>query len=1024
MISPVIALLVSFCITGIYTLIYLKAIRICLFSVGDSVCPQPVADKDFMSTYQDSYLGLLCLINVCVLVVLKYCFYFYLMKLHNQDVEHFVSPRNFTLLCKVRHEALQDPNVKLDELIANVINDGGVNDLVETFKINPIYDIGELLSVTSELMTVERKIKIIERGIDISKYSRAEKQAEVQTLDALKKILRDKQNDMLSRAMKPQGLGFTGWVFITFKTVNDLMKVKTRKHLSLHNMKFGAGSPWRTVPEPADIIWQNWAATYTHKMIIRIGGFLLVVLIIAVNFGIIVGFKFLQKRVSTWLATGSTSAVTTLEIIVSILISIFIGVVNFLIRLLLIWLTQFEYYKTYSTLYAEIVFKVVLLQWVNKALIVLITNKITSDDQTWQIFGSAGTIGNMMVSMIISVFFDVILYLIDPKYMMKLWKRRKIRKAGQVIAQQVFQVEANEAWEGIKFDISEAYFLSFTTLAVAFFYQAIIPYGLLLGLLELVLKYLVVKYVLVKRSVRPQDLEWEFTRKMFHQFEFTVFLLALGFVVFYVIFRTDGAPLNAFYAVSIGIAGADWLVFSRLISLWVNQDHDPKIKGSFEELELNFPIDYDRQNPATQRNAFVRFLKKLNCREDFLPSEPATPETVEAGHIQEDLIENIENYALHAAELAPTGGAEAGTTMYNAFVRPRRNLLNASAAPEPYNFQAFMNEPHMRSFLVSARAASHRVLGTDPTRQFDETTENPPNVHNQTHLMGQQYELELLRHSVLYGRSNRVLTDSIANYNSRRDYQTEPLVRIDEGRYESEVLGSNRILKEDFQTATPVLDAQNLETNAMNSMVDPSTIKKTEKPSSLNSIPQVIGQMPLPEATPLRPSLRRPSDEALAQFGGGFSNRRLMSNVSAGNRPRQVSWAGDLTTPVPKPRNSQSSQQFGTAPDRKSIAPSGVTVNPVALPESIVAIPPVMISQVQNDNQDTPETPLPTSQQPGSGRFSNLPKDPPRNSPRPSDQRPRLSSMPPQPRPSTAPPPDTPDAKESQPRSSNQPPTN
>lgn len=988
------------------------------------MCPEPVADDSFKTAYQGSYLGLLCLINVCVLIIIKYFFYFSLMKMHNKDVEHFVSPRNFTLLCKVRQEALQDPNVKLDELIANVINDGGVNDLVETFKINPIYDIGELLAVTSELMTVERKIKIIERGIDISKYSRAEKQAEVQTLDALKKILRDKQNDMLSRAMKPQGLGFTGWVFITFKTVSDLMKVKTRKHLSLHNMKFGAGSPWRSVPEPGDIIWQNWAATYTHKMIIRIGGFLLVVLIIAINFGIIVGFKFLQKRVSTWLATGSTSTVTTLEIIVSILISIFIGVVNFLIRLLLIWLTQFEYYKTYSTLYAEIVFKVVLLQWVNKALIVLVTNKITSDDQTWQIFGSAGTIGNMMVSMIISVFFDVILYLIDPKYMIKLWKRRKIRKAGQVIAQQVFQVEANEAWEGIKFDISEAYFLSFTTLAVAFFYQAIIPYGLLLGLLELVLKYIIVKYVLVKRSVKPQDLEWEFTRKMFHQFEFTVFLLSLGFVVFYVIFKKDGAPLNAFYAVSIGIAGADWLIFSRLISLWVNQDHDPKIKGSFEELELNFPIDYDRQNPATQRNAFVRFLKKLNCREDFLPSEPATPETVEGGHIQEDLIENIENYALHAAELGPVGGVDAGTTMYNAFVRPKRNMNNASQAPEPYNFQAFMNEPHMRSFLVSARAGSNRMLATDPTRQFEDTTENPPNFQNQTHLMGQQYELELLRHSVLYGRSNRVLTDSIANYNSRRDYQTEPLVRIDENRYESEVLGSNRVLKEDFNMATPVLDAHNLETNAVNSMVDPSTIKKTEKPSSLNSIPQVIGQMPVPDSTPLRPSLRRPSDEALGQIGGGLSNRRLMSNVSTGNRLRQVSWADDLTTPIPKPRISSSSQQFATAPNRQSVGPSGVTINPVALPESIVTLPPVAIAEVHNDTQETPETP----KQPSVSRQSTRPHELPRISTKPPQQepqgQPRISSTPPQPRTSTTSPSPNPDTQQTQPRSSNTPPNN
>lgn len=844
----------------------------------------------------------------------KYAFLVFIYYRHSKDMANFVSPRNFTLLCKIRREAYADLGFqpRLDELVASLISEGysKPGDLIQLHKVNPIYDIKDLLQVTSELMRVERKLKLIEKGIDLGKYTRAQKQGELNSLDEDKKSLRQTQNEILAQASKPGGLRFTGWVFISFKTVDDLLKVKARRNLSLSHMKLGLGSPWRSVPEPADVIWENWAASRTRKTLIRLGNFLLVFLIIAVNFGVILGFKFLQARIADWLGSDRNTSSLVASIVVSVVISIIIGTVNFLIRLVLIWLTQFESYKTHSTLFAEVVFKVVLLQFVNKALIVLLTNKIIQPAQDWQVFGSSAVVGNMVVTMIISVFFDVLVYLVEPRYLVKVFRRWRIRRAKSAITDQVFQVEANEAFEGIKFDVAEAYFLSFSTLCVAFFYQAIIPYGLLMGLVEVALKYVIVKYVLVKRSVKPQDLEFEFTRKMFHQFEFCVFLLSLGYVVFYVLFRTDGVPLNVFFAIALGIAGADWLIISRLINLWVVVDHDPDVKHTFDSQELLFPMDYDRQNPATQRNAFIQFLRKVRCRADFVPAQPATPATENA----EDLIENIENYALHG-EHGPGGVTfDAGTSAFNVHVRQQRNP-HGPTTPEPYNFQAMMNEPHMRSFIGYARGNSTRQLIEG--RPSEETVEFQTPA--QRNFIAGQFEIETLRHSVLYGRSTRVLTDSIANFNYRGSANDHLINMHIQEEDQPETPPPRNILKDDDLRDSPTLDVPHLETNPHLRSVELTAprrlvstnpnIQPSQRSVNTTSHPQ-FGRLQTSVLIPNNPL----NDQTGAPPDASPDPERRRSSMARDSRPRMVSWATDLT-PVQPPRNPDTPDTTPVAAD-------------------------------------------------------------------------------------------------------------
>jgi hypothetical protein len=422
-----------------------------------------------------------------------------------------------------------------------------------------------------------------------------------------------------------------------------------------------------------------------------------------------------------------------------------------------------------------------------------------------------------------------------------------------------------------------------------------------MGLIELVLKYMIVKYVLIKRSVKPQDLEFEFTRKMFHQFEFCVFLLALGYVVFYVIFRTDGAPLNVFFAISLGLAGADWLVISRLINLWTFKQHDEKCQGTFESQELNFPMDYDRQNPATQRNAFVKFLKKLHCREDFLPAEATTPATADRAD-GFDLRENIENYAING-EHGPGVTFDNGTSALYDYVRRQRNPQGPTT-PDPYHFQAMMREPFMRSFMDSIRPSVRNL--PEAQRTSEETVEYQTPIRN---FIGRQYEQELLRQSVLFGRSNRILTDSIANFNPRSSSQM-PLIRLDMPGEDRETPLQNRFLKDDNQLDSPTLDNPHLETHPNqtdDNYTAPRRLPNMTPSASSNISPSIrsVNTTTHPHFGRLQTSfvLNRgnPNDQTGPPVD--VSERQFIS-ATDGMRGRALSWGQELT-PVQPPRNPE-----------------------------------------------------------------------------------------------------------------------
>lgn len=126
--------------------------------------------------------------------------------------------------------------------------------------------------------------------------------------------------------------------------------------------------------------------------------------------------------------------------------------------------------------------------------------------------------------------------------------------------------------------------------------MTISPYLLLFGIFHLILSYLANKYMLVTKCNRPIDLNFKFSAKMIKNFEFCVFIMALGYFSFHKIIKGE---FDSFSIIALIIAIFDWIVMDLYL---IHKIFKPKIEvnnQSYDDAHITFPVDYDRENPMT-----------------------------------------------------------------------------------------------------------------------------------------------------------------------------------------------------------------------------------------------------------------------------------------------------------------------------------------------------------------------------------------------------------------------------------------
>lgn len=95
----------------------------------------------------------------------------------------------------------------------------------------------------------------------------------------------------------------------------------------------------------------------------------------------------------------------------------------------------------------------------------------------------------------------------------------------------IFQMDLNKIFEEIPFDCAEYYLDAFRAVSIALFYQMLVPQGIIFCVLELLLHYVVQRYVLLKRSAPPIELDFKFIISMIYIFDFCLFINGMGYMI-------------------------------------------------------------------------------------------------------------------------------------------------------------------------------------------------------------------------------------------------------------------------------------------------------------------------------------------------------------------------------------------------------------------------------------------------------------------------------------------------------------
>ena len=581
-------LIFNFVMIGIYSIFSNSTIGSCFLNNCEY-------KTKFEDQYNSTFNKILIFLNILIMILSKYLFFNYIRKFNYVRDEERTTPSDYTILIK----GLNTPGKNYDLKKTLEVYFKSFDKEIEIEKINYIYNISEYVEIVKKYLLIQKKISILE--------FKQENPDKIDQLRLKSKELKDKLEIITKEFKQKMKKKFTGEAFITFAKQKHMRKVVEKSHTNIFFFKLQKGSYKITrAKEPNDIIWENFGLTGAQKFIKKLISFLITFIIIAISFTIIYAFKVIQRS-------------NQIQFIYNILISITISIINIILRLILRILTNSEKRTFFTYKESSLVYKLVIGSFVNSGLIIVVVSIILNrNDLESSVWGGEGIAANVYVLMIFSFFLDVAYGLVSPFHLLLKLKRyfleRKLRQIGKVV---VLQCEMNDVYEGINFNYAERFYQIFRIVALAFFFQTILPYGLIIAALHLIIVGIIYKNELVKFCNRPKDLDFNFSMKMISNFELCTFLLACGFLTFSELSEPDN--LNPLALAAVILTGIDWLFFDvKFVFNYFKKKESllkPKDRGYSSE-SIDFPTDYDRMNPTTQKRAYEDWLLSLKDRQE------------------------------------------------------------------------------------------------------------------------------------------------------------------------------------------------------------------------------------------------------------------------------------------------------------------------------------------------------------------------------------------------------------------------
>lgn len=490
---------------------------------------------DTSEDFKDSYPLHFIFVAVLLIFISKYIFFYFLYKQNKSWDKKRKTPGDYTVHF---HNLKGSTKAEITLEICNALNKKKIyiaNNKNQRIRMSEHY-----ISELSRVHNIHNLTELTSKYVILIKKKKIKEKKGKNNTDHYKKICKE-LNEVKEKIKKinqtSKKANFTGEAFVTFTSIKIADQVVQNEWTVLWSKYFSSKPYILKAREPQDIIWGNFGISNWNRLGRIFASYFIAMVLITGSFFLIYGVKKLQStyKEDFELTLNTDSVIINTGITYGYLgiVVLIITLINWVLRKILMVLSRKEERRFFTELEYSQIFKISVALFLNTGMVILLTtNWIHNQEGQDALFSSNGIIINIQLIMLISLSNPILWTILSPFHFLNWYKRRKITKQLKDPNNKILQAEANQAFEGPAFNYSFRFYSILKTFGISMFYALVIPWGLIIGVIEMLLWYMCDKYVLLKRCKKPIELDFAFTLEMLAYFDMFLFLLPFGTFIF------------------------------------------------------------------------------------------------------------------------------------------------------------------------------------------------------------------------------------------------------------------------------------------------------------------------------------------------------------------------------------------------------------------------------------------------------------------------------------------------------------
>lgn len=380
-------------------------------------------------------------------------------------------------------------------------------------------------------------------------------------------------------------------------------------------------------PEPDEILWENLKYDFKKQTKMKMVTIAAVAIILMLSFCMIFGLKYLaytiKKQYKGDLITVtnpdgtsyqkyrelSTEEDAQLQFI-SIVIFACAKVVNKIIDAVVAKLAVFERMYTKSILYTSAIQKIVLSQFLNTSVLIVIVHYFLKGDERYVFWGS----GSLLVDIwYLMVFYSIVLpcfYIFNIPIFWNALKKCRLKRSQNT--SRYTQQQANKIYEGVPCNPVRSYSDIYQIILTSLFFAPVFPMGVGILMGSLCIVYWVEKFYLLRLHSKPIALQADICLNTLSWIKVAGFTLTVGELYVDLLLRGTSDLSKLLITQTVVSFAFIWIPIEDIFLefyTYTGEEAELKCNLDYRDCKRVLDTDYSRSNPFTKNSALMNHIQ-------------------------------------------------------------------------------------------------------------------------------------------------------------------------------------------------------------------------------------------------------------------------------------------------------------------------------------------------------------------------------------------------------------------------------